>query len=475
MKPDVTPAIATPAETQWVEAELVRSLMRIAQNTQPVGVLLVPVFVGVLYDDAKAGALLLWAACALAVAAVRFWVIRRYAREVMAAGSRAHLAFFRKYGLLWPVSAFVWGISTLLFFDRAPLADQFICWLILAGLAMFSINSLSSHERTLCRWLDTLVLTSLVVIFWRVGFELKFQGPFYHGWLIALIVIFWQVLRRAGQRLHNTHRRNFELQYRNTQLIESLTRQTQAALDAVEIKNRFLASAAHDIRQPVHALSLYADWLGSEPELVHEIAPKIVESTKAVNALFDSLFDLVRLDSGKIKLNIEPVDLRQVLHDIELQYRPLAEAKGLAFRVRAAPGSVMSDGILLRRIAGNLVSNAIKYTERGGVLLAVRRRGAQRVLEVWDTGMGIAPVHQKEIFREFYKVPGHAGTEEGFGLGLYIVARLSAILGHPVTLASRPGRGTVFRVTLEPTDAQQAADRAAAATAQLASMPWVRA
>ena len=97
-----------------------------------------------------------------------------------------------------------------------------------------------------------------------------------------------------------THRKNFELQFRNNQLIESLTRQTQAALDAVEIKNRFLASAAHDIRQPVHALSLYADWLGSEPELVHEIAPKIVESTKAVNALFDSLFDLVRLDSGKV-------------------------------------------------------------------------------------------------------------------------------------------------------------------------------
>jgi signal transduction histidine kinase len=143
--------------------------------------------------------------------------------------------------------------------------------------------------------------------------------------------------------------------------------------------------------------------------------------------------------------------------------------------VRAVAGSVMSDGILLRRIVGNLVSNAIKYTQRGGVLLAVRKRGAERVLEVWDTGTGIAPVHQKEIFREFYKVPGHAGTEEGFGLGLYIVARLSTILGHPVTVASRPGRGTVFRMTLEPTDARQAADRAAAATAQLASMPWVRA
>jgi signal transduction histidine kinase len=372
---------------------------------------------------------------------------------------------------LWTVSAFVWGASTWLFFDRAPLADQFVCWLMLAGLAMFSINSLSSHLKTLLRWLDTLALASLATIVWRAGVELQFHGPFYHWWLIALVVIFWQVLRQAGVRLHNTHRRNFELQYRNNQLIESLTRQTQAALDAVEIKNRFLASAAHDIRQPVHALGLYADWLGAEPELVHEIAPKIVESTKAVNALFDALFDLVRLDSGKIRLTIEPVELAGVLRDIELQYRPLAEAKGLGFRVHASRESVHSDGILLRRILGNLVSNAVKYTHRGGVLIAARRRAGQLVLEVWDTGLGIAPAHQKEIFREFYKVPGRAGTEDGFGLGLYIVSRLATILGHPVTVASRPGRGTVFRVTLKPTDARQAADRAAAATAQLVGMP----
>jgi signal transduction histidine kinase len=103
--------------------------------------------------------------------------------------------------------------------------------------------------------------------------------------------------------------------------------------------------------------------------------------------------------------------------------------------------------------------------------LAARSRGGSRCIEVWDTGLGIAPVHQREIFREFYKVPSHAGTEDGFGLGLYIVARLAAILGHPLSLASRPGRGTVFRLMLAPTDVQEAADRAAASVAQLVSMP----
>ncbi|MHB1124007.1 MAG: sensor histidine kinase [Ramlibacter sp.] len=471
MKPDLPAAAATPAEAQWVEAELVRSLLRTARTTQLLGLFLIPIIVGVLWSDVAWPALALWSACALALAGVRFAVMRQYVRDVAPLGSAEHLAFFARYRFLWPVSAMVWGASTLLYFDRSSLADQFICWLLLAGLAMFSINALSTQLATLRAYLDTLALTALAVILWRVGAELQFRGPYYHYWIIALLLIFWEVLREAGLRLHLTHRRNFELQFRNNQLIESLTRQTQAALDAVEIKNRFLASAAHDIRQPVHALSLYADWLGSEPELVHELAPKIVESTKAVNALFDSLFDLVRLDSGKIKLNIEPVDLAQLVHDLELQYRPLAQARGLQFRVHATPGKVLSDPILLRRIVGNLLSNAVKYTERGGVLLASRAGSGGCRIEVWDTGVGIAPVHQREIFREFYKVPSHGGTEDGFGLGLYIVARLAAILGHPIDLASRPGRGTVFRLRLAPTDARLAADRAAASVAQLVSMP----
>ncbi len=471
MKQDVSSPAANPAEAEWVQAELVRSLLRTAGTTQLLGFFLIPVFVAVMWNDSPGPGLILWMVCALGVAFARFAMLRKYTHEVIAQGAAEHLAFFERYRMLWPASALVWGLSTLLYFDRAPLADQFICWLMLAGLGMFSINSLSSHLQTLRSYLDTLALSALGVMLWRIGVDLQFRGPYYHYWIIALMLIFWLVLRQAGRRLHMTHHRNFELQYRNNQLIESLTRQTQAALEAVEIKNRFLASAAHDIRQPVHALSLYADWLGSEPELVHEIAPKIVESTKAVNALFDSLFDLVRLDSGKIKLNIESVDLRKLLHDIELQYRPLAQAKGLQFRIHVNPGTVVSDPILLRRIVGNLVSNAVKYTQRGGVLLASRVTRTGRCIEVWDTGVGIAPVHQREIFREFYKVPGHAGTEDGFGLGLYIVARLAGILGHPLSLASRPGRGTVFRLMIQPTNAQQANDRAASSAPQLASMP----
>lgn len=471
MKPDTSPAIATSAEAQWVEGELVRSLMHTARHSQFVGPLLIAVVLGLLWNDAPVALLSAWTAAALAISAARVWMMRRYTQCTADQGAAQQLAFFSRWRVLWPLSALVWGLATVLFFDRAPLTDQFICWLFVAGLGMFSINSLSSHLPTMQAYVNVLASTALGIMLWRIGIELHFGGPFYHYWVMALVLVFWQILLQAGRRLHMTHRSNFELQYRNNQLIESLTRQTQAALDAVEIKNRFLASAAHDIRQPVHALGLYADWLRSEPDLVHEIAPKIVESTKAVNALFDSLFDLVRLDSGKIRLRVEPVHLPKLLQDLELQYRPLAQAKGLTLRVHVAQGTVRSDPILLQRIVGNLISNAVKYTERGGILVASRACAGGWRIEIWDTGIGIAPLHQREIFREFYKVPNHAGTQEGFGLGLYIVARLSHILGHPLSLSSRPGRGTVFRLQLPPTDAGAAAERAAATVAQLVNMP----
>ena len=467
MKPDSSPAIETHAEAQWVEGELVRGLVRMALNWQFLGLLLAVVVLGLLWNDAPAWLLATWTAATVSVSTARIWMLNRYARLP----APQQLLFFMRWRFLWPLSAFVGGLATGLFFDRAPLADQFICWLAMAGMAMFSINSLSSHLATMRAYVNALAATALGTMLWRVGVELRFGGPAYHYWVMALLVVFWLALLQAGRRLHMTHRSNFELQYRNDRLIQTLRRQTQAALDAVEIKNRFLASAAHDIRQPVHALGLYADWLRSEPELVHEIAPKIVESTKAVNALFDSLFDLARLDSGKIRLRIEPVDLPKLLRDLELQYRPLAQAKGLALRMHLAPGTAVSDPILLQRVVGNLIANALKYTASGGVLVAIRATRSGHRIEIWDTGVGIAPEHQREIFREFYKVPNHAGTEEGFGLGLSIVERLTHILGHPLTLCSRPGRGSVFRLLLLPTGARQATERAAATVAQLVNMP----
>jgi signal transduction histidine kinase len=266
--------------------------------------------------------------------------------------------------------------------------------------------------------------------------------------LIALLLVFWGLLVMAGRRLHDVHRSSFELQFSNQELIDSLTLQTRASLRAVATKNRFLASAAHDLRQPVHALSLYADWLATEPEMARDIAPRILQSTRAINELFDSLFDLTRIDAGNYKVRLQHVDVRKLFADLSLQFEPVAVGKSLRLRTHSRPCTIWSDPVVLRRILGNLLSNALRHTHQGGVLLGLRQREGMLVFEVWDTGVGIAREHQQAIFQEFFRVSQHQGTEDSLGLGLTIVSKLTSLMGYQLSLNSEASRGSVFRVML---------------------------
>jgi signal transduction histidine kinase len=217
------------------------------------------------------------------------------------------------------------------------------------------------------------------------------------------------------------------------------------------------------LRQPVHALSLYADWLASEPDMGRDIAPRILQATWAINELFDSLFDLTRIDAGNYKVHLQPVDVRQLLADLSMRFEPMAQAKSLSLRTRAPSVTIWADPVVLRRMLGNLVSNALRHTPQGGVLIALRQHDGLLVFEVWDTGVGIAPEHQQAIFQEFFRISQHQGTEDSLGLGLTIVSKLSTRLGYQLALHSVLGRGSVFRVTL-PALTQTQADEAPKAT-----------
>ncbi|HXE22622.1 MAG TPA: HAMP domain-containing sensor histidine kinase [Rhodoferax sp.] len=436
------------SESEWVEGELVRNLMRNASAIQIAAIAVVPMMFAVLWGHVPPAALWAWAGAALLVSSLQLSLTYWHATHLKQADTATQLRFMARYGFNWPLSGFVWGAVGFLHFDRTPLATQFLCWLIIAVGGSFAVASLSFCLKPMRGYAHALALTSLGVILWRIVVELHSHATGFHYGMLLLALIYWILLLQAGQTFHETHRSFVELQYRNDRLIESLTRQTQAALNAVADKNLYLAVAAHDTRQPVHALGLYADWLSREPELVAEIAPKILESTRAVNAMFDLLFDLARLEAGQTRMHIETVDIAGVLGDMELQYHPQAQAKGLQLRMRSRPCQTQSDRIYLRRILGNLLSNALKYTTSGGVLLAARPTTRDIRIEVWDTGIGIASEHLGEIFREFYKVPNHPGTEDGFGLGLAVVSRLAQRLGHELSVKSRPGRGTVFTLTL---------------------------
>ncbi|WP_395055716.1 sensor histidine kinase [Polaromonas sp.] len=448
--PHVDPDLV--ARDDWVEVKLTRSFMRNGRLALHSASMVIPVFLAILYNDVNNTALLCWGLAAVVMTLARYRVINIYHRAYANADAARLREFMVRYSWTWTMSAAIWGASMFLYFRKAPVYDQFICLLVLAGMAGFAVGAFSASWRCFVGYINGLVGSTLVAVIYSVGLERPFTGTVQTYSLVVLVLIYWGAIRMAGRRFHQGQRKTLELQFANKILIASLTEKTRTALEAVQTKNRFMASAAHDLRQPVHALSLYADWLRAEPELVAQITPKIVQSTRAVNELFNSLFDLAKLDSGAVEVGWQAVELSEVVAELELQYAPMAREKGLQLRTRVVQARAISDRVLLKRLLGNLLSNAVRHTVRGGVLIAVRRRRSGLCIEIWDTGVGVAPEHQQAIFQEFYRVTAHNGTEEGFGLGLSIVSRLCESLNHPLTMHSRPGKGTVFRLVLQPFD-----------------------
>ncbi|PTT91001.1 hypothetical protein DBR42_04735 [Pelomonas sp. HMWF004] len=232
---------------------------------------------------------------------------------------------------------------------------------------------------------------------------------------------------------------------------EELSKLKDEAERANAAKTRFLAAASHDLRQPMHSISLLLGVLQSRldsPEHV-VLADKIQSSVATMENLFGNLLDISKLDAGAVQAHVEDVDLDWLLHRLEQTWAPQAAEKGLRLRMRGCNVVVSGDAVLLERIVGNLVANAIRYTREGGVLVGCRRRGSHVQLQVWDSGPGIALEHREAIFEEFFRIEGPGtGQEKGLGLGLSIVQRCAQILGYGLSVDSRVGRGTVFRLTM---------------------------
>jgi len=230
--------------------------------------------------------------------------------------------------------------------------------------------------------------------------------------------------------------------------VEERTHQLALANQA---KSRFLAAASHDLRQPLHALGLFIAQLRvrmSSSERRHVIEC-IDAAVAAMNELFNALLDISKLDAGATTPKLTEFAVATLLKRVESTFARAAQEKSLSLRVVASPAWIRSDFLLLERIVFNLVSNAIRYTRRGGVLVGCRRRGASLRIEVWDTGVGIAPDQHQVIFDEFYRLGESDGDRKaGLGLGLAIVDRLCRLLDHPLALTSAVGRGSRFSVTV---------------------------
>ena len=226
---------------------------------------------------------------------------------------------------------------------------------------------------------------------------------------------------------------------------------TQELERANQARSRLLRAASHDLRQPLHALGLFVAQFGERaPDAeTRQIAAQAGAAVTALQELLDAILDISRLDAGAVSPKVSDFAAAALLDRLTTAFAPSAAENGLRLRVVPSRLYVRSDPMLLERILLNLTANALRYTRRGGILVGCRRRGGRVRIEVWDTGIGIAPEQRQAIFLEFYQAADPQVGGQGLGLGLAIAARLAGLLGSRVEVASRPGVGSVFSIEVQ--------------------------
>ncbi|MFK7903122.1 MAG: NahK/ErcS family hybrid sensor histidine kinase/response regulator, partial [Nitratireductor sp.] len=265
-----------------------------------------------------------------------------------------------------------------------------------------------------------------------------------------------EALREANETLEKrVEERTSDLVRANTDLEKA----TKSADVANESKTKFLAAASHDLLQPLNAARLYSATLSerASDSVQNELAGNISKSLDSVEELLGSILAISRLDSADPKMNITKFPINKILDQINIEFRPMAEEKNLELVILPSSLWVESDPAYLRRLIQNLVSNAIKYTPAGKVLVGCKRRKNTVNIEVMDTGLGIDASDQDTVFSEFTRLQSGVQAAQGLGLGLSIVDRISTILKHPVSISSSLENGTRFRVQVPRTTSQKKA------------------
>ncbi len=237
-----------------------------------------------------------------------------------------------------------------------------------------------------------------------------------------------------------------------------LDEKARALEAAMRQKSHLIAAAGHDLRQPVHAMGLFLDALRRPApgiETGGELIGHLDASLASLRGMLDNMLDLSRLDGAAVKPWPVPFALAPLLHQLAGEYRALADEKGIGLRCTIDPNAVLTDPMLIERILRNLLSNALKFTARGQIVLSCRARAGQVRLRVADSGVGIAAADLGVVFEEFRQLDRGSGESgQGLGLGLAIVRRLADLLGHRLRVRSRPGRGSVFSIELEAVQVQ---------------------
>ncbi len=345
-----------------------------------------------------------------------------------------------------------WGLGWVLMAPYLSLVNQMIyvymtTAAMIAGMFAYSVNSITFQAFTL-----PIMMPSLVVAW---GPSSLIRWPFAVG-LMTLYLVVLGIAKSFAKVFEDSVR----LRFRNEDLYRELEQERDQSVSANVAKSKFIATASHDLRQPLHAVNVYLELLDPEhlPAAEKKSMQKIKSSVETLNGMFDALLNFSRLDAGATQVVEQPFALDQLITTLRDVHASKAVEKGLALHIHGPNVVVKGDRLLLQQIIGNLLANAIQYTEKGQVEVEFFNDDQHLSVRVKDTGCGIAVSDQHTIFEQFYRANQTRNMHDGLGLGLSIVKRLCGLLGASVSVVSEPGHGSVFSVQTRFKMADQALD-----------------
>lgn len=433
-----TPIELLPSVARAVIAAKIDALWK--GSTFMAGALLVtaPYLLLVFQQMAPPLTILVWVACVLLTVCIRLGVYYYFLRIPI--DSRSDIAWLNRLRILLFSTALTVGTLPLVVLPLDATAQQF-------ALMFFVALTISTATAVVYAPYDLLAycVYTAGVLFPVIGYAI-FAGRWLEAALmVAIISTALPMARRTHEIVSGTLEARESLKFEKA----AAERAREEAELANRAKSRFLAAASHDLRQPVHALTLFVTALreGWDKPDARKLVDRIEDSVSALDQLFNALLDVSKLDAGIITPRIETFQLQPLLNRMEVDYGPAAMDKGLKLHVQTCGVSVTSDSALLERVLRNLLSNAVRYTDTGAVKMNCIAGASTVRIEVEDSGIGIPKAHLDEIFQEFFQVDNpERDRSKGLGLGLAIVKRVCQILDHPLAVRSTVGAGSVFTV-----------------------------
>ena len=395
-------------------------------------------------NDAPLAMMAGWAAAYYSVTFLRYYTARR-ALNGPQPTTLADLKSWQR-SVEWPswLTGGVWAVGLLMFFPVLSFEARLVLVTVANGMCLVALVAASSS-------LPAFYGFSGLVLGTQTGmFLFGFHGEFVFLGLVT--ALYMAVLSKVARRVAELREDAFNLKYDNAGLVAELREEKERAELANRSKSRFLAAASHDLRQPVHSLTLFTEALRAEvsDKKALELVGHVGTSVQTLDELLTALLDISKLDAGVVQKRPITLDLAPVISRVVSEVRPQASEKNLQLRLHVTQSAhVFTDPVLFATIFRNLLLNAVNHTDAGGVLVGLRRRGANWVVQVWDTGPGIPESRRKDIFVEFVQLNNkQRDRRKGLGLGLSICSRLAGLLGHTLTLRSSEGRGSVFSLSM---------------------------